>query len=529
MPIPNKPVVLIILDGWGISPPSRSNAISQAKLPFYNSLIDTYPVLAIQAAGEAVGLPWGEMGNSEVGHINLGAGRIIYQNLPRISKSIADNSFYRTPTFLKAISHAKKNKSALHLLGLIGVGSVHSSTDHLFALMELCRKHALKKVFLHLILDGRDSPKDSGQTQLEKVLKKIKELKVGEIATLAGRYYSMDRDNRWEREKKVYVAMTEGRADNYATTALEAIKKSYRDKIYDEEFIPTVIGKSGKPTAVVADKDALIFFNFRPDRARQITTAFVLPGFDKFDRPSYLKNLYFVAMTQYDRDLPVDIAYPPVKIDHPMARVIAEEKLTQLHIAETEKYAHVTYFFNGGKEEPFPGQENIIVPSPKVASYNKEPAMSANKLTDRLVTEVKKGTFDFIVANFANPDMVAHTGSLKATKEAVEVVDDCLERIVTQVLKADGLVFITADHGNCEEMSNLQTGDMDKEHSVNPVPFIAIGKQWEGKPIYKDLIVDHDLSMLPTTGILSDITVTILKYMGINPASDMTGNDLLTL
>jgi len=529
MPIPNKPVVLVIMDGWGIAPHSPSNPVSLAKLPNYHWLIDTFPTMAVQASGEAVGLPWGEMGNSEVGHLNLGAGRIIYQNLPRISKTIADGSFYKNKAFIEASAHVKKNKSALHLMGLIGVGSVHSSMDHLYALMEFCQQQKLKNVFLHLILDGRDSARDSGLILVKKVIDKISELKVGTIATVTGRYYTMDRDNRWEREKKAYQAIAEGKAEQYAKDALAAIKESYKKKVYDEEFIPTVIGQEGKPTAVVNDDDAIIFFNFRPDRARQITTAFTLPGFDKFERPHYLKNLLFVSMTQYDKDLPTVVAFPPEEVKYPLARVISEAKLKQLHIAETEKYAHVTYFFNGGREKSYPGQENIIIPSPSVASYDKQPEMSAHKVTERLIKELKKESFDFVVVNYANPDMVGHTGKVKETIKALEAVDECLGKLIKTVLSTDGIVFITADHGNAEELSNLQTGAMDKEHSVNPIPFIAVGRQWEGNRPFKDMIAEHDLSMLQPTGILSDIPVTILTYMGLKPAPDMTGNNLLSI
>lgn len=527
MPIPNKPVVLIILDGWGIGPTSPSNPLTTASTPNLDSYIDNYPTMAIQASGEAVGLPWGEMGNSEVGHLNLGAGRIMYQNLPRISKAISDKSFYKNEAFIKAIKHVKKNKSSMHLMSLVGVGSIHASLDHMYALMELCQMQKLSKVYLHLILDGRDSPKDSGASIVKKIQGKIKEIGVGEIATLSGRYYTMDRDNRWDREEKAYKAIALGEADNYNTDPIKAIEESYKNKVYDEEFIPTVIGTKEKPVGMVADKDALIFSNFRPDRARQISTAFTVPGFDKFKRPEYLKNLFFVTMTQYDKDLPVEVAFPPENLEYPIARVISEAKLKQLHIAETEKYAHVSYFFNGGHEKPYAGQDNIIIPSPSVSSYDKQPEMSAPKLAERLVKEIKSDKYDFIVANFANADMVGHTGDIKATIKAAEAIDDCLGKIINQILEQDGLAFITADHGNAEEMTNLQTGAMDKEHSVNPVPLIAIGNKWQGNTPYKDMITDHDLSMLQPTGILSDIPVTVLIHMGLKPHEGMTGNDLI--
>ncbi len=529
MPIPHKPVVLAILDGLGIAPPSQGNPITTSKLPTLNHFIDTYPTMAIQASGESVGLPWGEMGNSEVGHLNLGAGRIVYQNLPRISKAIADGSFFKKEAFLKAIKHVNANKSAMHLTGLASAGGVHSTLDHMYALMELCKKKKVKKVYLHLILDGRDAPRDSGVEYVKKVIAKIDELKIGEIASITGRFYSMDRDNRWKRTEKGYRAIVEGVADRHTSDPIDIIKKSYKKKNYDEEFIPTVVTSSGKPVALVEDNDAMIFYNFRPDRARQLTKSLTLPGFEKFKRTKYLKNLFFVSMTEYDKDLPVEVAFPPEKIDYPLARVIAEAKLKQLHIAETEKYAHVTYFFNGGHEELYKGQDNIIIPSPSVSTYDQKPEMSAIKITDRLIKEMKREYYDFIVVNFANPDMVGHTGKVPATVKALEAVDKCLDRLSTAVLEHDGLLFITSDHGNAEEITNLQTGAMDKEHSVNPVPFIAVGKQWEGVRPYGDMIIEHDLSMLQPTGILSDVTITVLTYMGLKPAGDMTGNNLLIL
>ncbi|MFA6098596.1 MAG: 2,3-bisphosphoglycerate-independent phosphoglycerate mutase [Patescibacteria group bacterium] len=526
MPIPNKPTVLIILDGLGISPSGASNPISQAKKPNLDWLVDNFPTMSLQASSEAVGLPWGEMGNSEVGHLNLGAGRIIYQNLPRISKAITEGVFFTNEAFLKAVAHVRKNKSTMHLLGMIGPGGVHSSTDHLFALMELCKNEKISKVMLHLILDGRDAPRDSGAEFIKKVQRKIKELKIGEIATLCGRYYAMDRDNRWEREEKAYRAIAEGVAEKYGQDPLKIVNESYEKEVYDEEFIPTVIGEAGKPTTVIEDNDAIIFFNFRPDRARQLTKAFVLPGFDKFKR-KYLKNLFFVTMTQYDADLPVEVAFPPEKIEYPMCRVISEAGLKQLHISETEKYAHVTYFFNGGQEKPYKGQENVIIPSPAVASYDLKPEMSSSKLTEKLLKEIKSNKFDFIVVNFPNPDMVGHSGRIKPTIKAIEAVDEAVGKVVKAVLQHDGLVFLTADHGNAEELTNLQTGEMDKEHSVNPVPFIAVANKWKGQTLYKDMIVDHDLSMLQPTGILSDVAVTILAYMGLEPSEEMTGHNLL--
>jgi len=485
MPIKNRTVVLMILDGWGIAPSSRGNAVAIALTPNFNSLIDNYPTMVLQASGEAVGLPWGEMGNSEVGHLNLGAGRIVYQDLPRITKSIADGKFFENSAFLKAIEHVKKNKSKLHLLGLVSAGGVHSSIDHLYALLELAKKKKVSDIYVQAILDGRDTPRQSATNFVEKLQNKISELKVGKIATLCGRYYAMDRDNRWDREEKAYLALTEGQADYQAKDPLQAIENSYKREVYDEEFIPTVIKENDKPIAKVEDNDAVIFFNFRSDRTRQLTKAFTLPGFEKFNRPKYLKNLLFVTMTEYDKDIPVLVAFPPEYVECPLAKVISDAGLKQLHIAETEKYAHVTYFFNGGREEPFLGQENILVPSPSVSTYDQKPGMSARELTEHLLKAIAVGKYDFIVVNYANADMVSHTGNVQASIKAVETVDECVGKVVKAVLENNGVLFITADHGNAEEILNLQTGVMDKEHSVNPVPFIAVGENGEAKIFIK--------------------------------------------
>lgn len=489
-------------------------------------LYDEYPTLALQASGEAVGLPWGEMGNSEVGHLNLGAGKIIYQSLPRISRSISDGSFFANAAFQKAVKQVKKNDSKLHLLGMVSNGGVHSSIDHLFALLELCQKEQLKEVYIHVILDGRDTTRDSGATFVQKLLDKIKELGIGKIASLSGRYYAMDRDNRWDREEKAYRAIALGEAERYATDPIALIKESYTQENYDEEFIPSVIGAKGKPTATINEGDAVIFFNFRPDRARQLTKVFSVKSFKQFDR-EYIKNLVFVTMTEYDKALPVDVAYPPELITNPIARVVSDAGLKQLHIAETEKYAHVTYFFNGGNEDPYKGQDNELIPSPKVASYDQQPEMSAPGVTEKLLKHIESNKYDFIVVNYANPDMVGHTGNYDATVKAITTVDALLKKIVSTVLAKDGLIFISADHGNAEQMINPQTGQMDKEHTVNPVPFVAISNEWKGHQLYKDLIQNHDLSTLQPTGILSDVPVTVLTYMGIKPPEEMTGNNLL--
>lgn len=522
-----KPVILMILDGWGIAPPSRSNAITLAKTPAIDNLIKTYPSMTLQASGEAVGLSWGEIGNSEVGHLNLGSGKLVYQNLPRITKSITDGKFFENEKFLAAISHAKKNKSAMHIMGLMSTGGVHASSDHLYALLELCAKEKLKKVFLHLFLDGRDMPYNSGLDLIKKLEEKLEKNKFGQIATLAGRFYAMDRDNHWERIVLSYNAMVKGEAAENFKSATEAIGASYDKKIYDEEFVPTVIvDKASQPIAKIQSGDSVIFFNFRSDRTRELTKGFVLPGFEKFPR-DYIQDLFFVTMTEYEKDLPVEIAFPPEMINEPMAKVLADNKLKQLHIAETEKYAHVTFFFNGGREDQFEGEERILVPSPRVKSYAEKPEMSAKEITKKVIEAIMADKFDFIVLNFANSDMVAHTGDLKPAIKACEIVDNCVKQIVEVILAKGGVAFITADHGNAEEIINLQSGKIDKEHSTYPVPFIIIGKQWEGKTAGLADSPGSDLSLVQPSGILSDVSPTILKVMGLEQPKEMTGKSLI--
>ncbi|MFA6593965.1 MAG: 2,3-bisphosphoglycerate-independent phosphoglycerate mutase [Candidatus Buchananbacteria bacterium] len=521
-----KPVVLMILDGWGAAPPSRSNAITLAKTPGVTGLIKTYPAMTLQASGEAVGLSWGEIGNSEVGHLNLGSGKLVYQNLPRINKSIADGSFFENEKFIDALKHAKKNKGKVHLLGLISSGGVHSYIDHLFALLELCQKEKFREVYIHGILDGRDMPYNSGIDFVDKIKSKTEELGVGRIATLSGRFYAMDRDNHWERVVLAYNAMVKGGAAEKFSDPGEAVRASYGKKIYDEEFVPVVIEDDGQPVAVITPGDAVIFFNFRADRAREISKAFVLPGFEKFER-QYLKNLYFVAMTEYEKDVPMEIAFPPETIEKPLAKVIADAGLTQLHIAETEKYAHVTFFFNGGAEQEFSGEDRILVPSPRVASYAEKPEMSAKEVAQKTIDAIMSDKYDFIVLNFANCDMVGHTGDLKATIKAVETVDSCVKKITEVILAKGGVALITADHGNAEELVNLQSGDIDKEHSTYPVPLVIIGKEWEGKNAGFPEVPGGDLSLVQPAGLLSDVAPTIIGIMGLKQPTEMTGKPLI--
>lgn len=522
-----KPIVLIILDGWGVAPASEGNGVSLAKTPNFDKYVASYPAMTLLASGEAVGLSWGEIGNSEVGHLNLGVGKIFYQNLPRIDRAIDNGEFFDIQAFNNAIEHAKKNNSKLHLMGLVSEGKVHAMSTHCFALLELAKRKKIKNVFVHAFLDGRDSSYNGGQGFITDLENKIKEIGVGKIASLHGRLYSLDRDNRWERVQKCYDVLTLGRSEEYFEESLKAIEKSYANKVYDEEFVPVVIGSEGNPTAVIGDNDAVIFFNFRADRARELTAAFVTEDFDKLNRPQKINNLFFVTMTEFQAGLPVQIAFPKEAIKTSLPKIVSEKGLRQLHIAETEKYAHVTFFFSGGEEEPYEGEERIVIPSPKVPSYADQPEMSAKKVTENLTREILKDKFDFIVVNFANPDMVGHTGQVKATVAAIEYADKCLGEVVDLILSKGGKAIIVADHGNAEELINLQTGEIDKEHSTNPVPCIIVGQEYEGKTTNDVQIIGNDLSLIQPVGLLSDVPATILKMLGINVPDDMSGRPLI--
>ncbi len=513
------------LDGFGVAPDSEGNAITRSKMPVYNELVKTYPAMALRASGEEVGLSWGEMGNSEVGHLAIGAGRVYYQMLPRINRDIAAGAFFENPAFLNAAAHAKKHKGTLHLIGMVSAGRVHSMDEHCHALLDFAKRQGVGDVAVHAILDGRDTIYNAGIDFITALQQKMSELGVGRIASLSGRYYAMDRDNRWDRVAKAYNAIALGEGEK-AEDPVEAIKASYAKEVYDEEFVPTVIVKGGQPTGAVKENDAVIFFNFRPDRTREIVKAFVLPDFDKFERKK-AGNLFAVTMAEYEAGLPVEAAFPPEKIQMCLAEVLSQAGLKQLHIAETEKYAHVTFFLNGTKEEPFPGEDRLIVPSPRVAAYNEAPEMSAREVTERVAKAIDAGTYDFIALNFANPDMVAHTGDFEATIKALGAVDECLGKVVDAALGKGGVVFLTADHGNAEELRNLRTGDIDKEHATNPVPFVIIGKQFEGQPSIAGEVPEGNLALMPPVGILADVAPTILAVMGIPQPPEMTGQALL--
>lgn len=521
-----KPAVLLILDGWGIAPPGESNALSLAKTPVINRLISTYPAMTLAASGMEVGLRIGEMGNSEVGHLNIGAGRVYYQTLPRINKAIMDGTFFDNPAFLSACQTVKKNKSQLHLIGLVSPGGVHSHEEHLYALLELAKNQKVKDVFVHGFLDGRDTIYNAGKDFIGRLQDKMKELKVGKVATLSGRFYAMDRDNHWDRIQKAYLVMakSEGPATKDPIKALEA---SYVNNIFDEEFVPTVIhGRFGKPVAAINDGDAIIFFNFRADRARQMTKAFMDNDFNGFAREKKL-DILFVAMTEYEKDLQIPIAFSLDLINECLAKIISDNGLRQLHIAETEKYAHITFFLNGQKEESFPGEDRVIIPSPHVSSYDQKPEMSAREITDRVIKEIKQEKYDFIAINFANVDMVAHTGDIASTIKSAEILDKCVSEIVEQTMLFGGVAFITADHGNAEELANLQTGEKDKEHSTNPVPLIIVGEKFEGQNMGLPESVGGDLSLVPPVGLLGDVAPTILKIMELPQPVKMTGHPLI--
>jgi 2,3-bisphosphoglycerate-independent phosphoglycerate mutase len=508
-----RPLILIIIDGWGIATPWGGNAIALAHTPHLNSYMKSAPYTTLSASGEAVGLPPRDPGNSEVGHLTIGAGKIIKQGLLMINQAIADRSFYKNPELLAALDWVKSKKTKLHLLGLVSAGGVHSHIDHLFALLELAHQKNVREVYIHMVTDGRDTSPYAAIINLNRLEKKITELGVGTIASVSGRYFAMDRDNRWARTQKAYEAATYG-VGRVTPTAQAAIASAYQDSFTDEFIPPTVIGREGKQPITVGEDDAVIFFNFRADRMRQITKAFVLPDFPHFKRRQL--SLYVVTMTEYERGLPVKVAFQAEHVEHPLAEVISAHNLTQLHVAETEKYAHVTYFINGQREPPFPGESRILIPSPKVATYDIVPEMAAAQITQTVSDNLKKRHYDFVVVNFANPDMVSHTGNLKATIRACEVVDQMIGRLAETAASIGGDVVITSDHGNAEQLISPQTGDPDTSHNDNPVPLIVLSAE----PLWQ--------RPLSQNGGLSDVAPTILAMMGLPRLPQMTGHPLFS-
>ena len=513
-----KPVILIVLDGWGIGEKDEGNAIFNANLPTIDKLNQYYPHTALQASGISVGLPWGEPGNSEVGHMTMGAGKVIYQSMPRITMAIQDKEFFKNPVFLKAIKNAKTNNSSIHIMGLLGRGTAHSSINHLYALLELMQQQKMKKVFIHVFTDGRDSPPTSGVELIKELQIKINRYGVGKIASICGRYFAMDRNNNWDRTQKSYNAMVKG-IGNKTEDPQQYLRESYKKEIFDEYIEPAVVYHNEKPVGSIKDGDSVIFFNYREDRARQITKAFSVPSFSKFPVEP-MKKLFFVAMTQYEANLPVEIAFPPIKIEGCLGKVLSEHNLKQLRIAETEKFAHVTYFFNGGKEKPFPGEDRIIVPSKNVSTFDKCPEMSAREITQKVLDNIKKDYYDFILINFANSDIVGHTGNEKAAIQAIETVDGCLEKIIKETLLKQGCLLITADHGNVEKMIDPKTGEKDTEHTTNPVPlwYVTTDNNYRNPQEEKPLQV---------AGLLSDLAPTVLDILHIKEPDDMTGESLL--
>nr|MBP3599012.1 2,3-bisphosphoglycerate-independent phosphoglycerate mutase [Eubacterium sp.] len=508
-----KPTVLMILDGYGLNEKSEGNAVAEGKTPVMDKLMAECPFVKGNASGMAVGLPEGQMGNSEVGHLNMGAGRIVYQELTRITKEIQDGVFFENEALLQAIENCKKNNSDLHLFGLLSDGGVHSHNTHMYALLELAKRNGLENVYLHAFLDGRDTPPASGKDFVTAAMDKMEEIGVGQVATVMGRYYVMDRDNRWDRVQKAYDALVLGKGETAACGAC-AVQQSYDKDETDEFVLPTVITKDGKPLTTVKENDSVIFFNFRPDRAREITRAFCDESFDGFERANGFFPLTFVTFTEYDVTIPNKIvAFHKVEITNTFGEFLAQNGLKQLRTAETEKYAHVTFFFNGGVEEPNEGEERLLVNSPKVATYDLQPEMSAYKVCEGLVDAIKSDKYDVIIVNFANPDMVGHTGVEAAAIQAIEAVDECVGKVVDAIKEVDGQMFICADHGNAEQLIDYETNQPFTAHTVNPVPFI---------------LVNYDEAYtLREGGCLADIAPTLIEMMGLTQPEEMTGKSLL--
>ena len=536
MPRP-KPLVLIILDGWGYAPPSKANAISLARKPTYDRLLAEFPNTLIHTSGRYVGLPTGQMGNSEVGHLNIGAGRVVYMDITRIDLAIENGELFRNPTLLAPMKHAREGKRALHFFGLLSDGGVHSQQNHLYALLRMAREQQVERVFVHCFMDGRDTLPTNGAGYIEQLQQKMREYGVGRIASVSGRYYAMDRDRRWERERKAFDVMVHGKSDvgqppSAATDPVQGMKDSYNRDVTDEFVIPFVVRDArGEPVATIRDEDSCVMFNFRADRARQITRCLAresgltrqggrdLPDAEALDqaipRAEVPKNLHYVCMTQYDKAFTLPYVIPPESLNNILANVMAQHNLRNLRVAETEKYAHVTYFFNGGIEQPFAGEERTLVPSPKVATYDLKPEMSAAGIADTVANAVEKGAFDVIIVNFANADMVGHSGKIPPTIQAVETVDAQLARIYQAIRQRGGAMLVTADHGNAEMMIDPATGGPHTAHTTNPVPFIIAGNEGTSFGLRQD-------------GALQDISPTILSLLGIQQPAEMTGKALIT-
>lgn len=507
-----KPLVLVILDGWGISPRLEGNAIARADLPNYKKIMADYPHSLLTCSGEEVGLPEGQMGNSEVGHLNIGAGRVVYQDLTRITRAIKEGSFFENEVLLEAINHSRESGGALHLMGLLSDGGVHSHINHLYALLELAAKENMRKVFVHAFLDGRDVPPANAREYIQPLEKKFNQLGFGAVATVMGRYFAMDRDRRWDRVERAFNAMTCGEGFHTETT-VEAVDRGYERNETDEFIQPTVIiHKDGMAVANICSGDSVIFFNFRPDRAREITRAFADKNFNGFKRKKGYPGVNFTCMTLYDKNIDSPVAFKPQSLNNTLGEVLSKNGVSQLRLAETEKYAHVTFFFNGGVEEPNSLEERILIPSPKVATYDLKPEMSANGITEKFLEQLESGRHGVIIMNYANPDMVGHTGDMEATIKALNTIDNCLGLVTGAVLKQDGTVLVTADHGNADEMKDKE-GYTQTAHTTNPVPFILIRRDTTGVQL--------------RDGSLRDVAPTMLQLLGLPKPAEMTGDTLI--
>ena len=505
----NNLTMLMILDGFGENSEEKANAVKLSNTPNIDKLMKTCPTTQIYTSGLNVGLPDGQMGNSEVGHTNIGAGRVVYQELTRITKSIEDGDFFSIPEFIEAIENCKKYNSKLHILGLLSDGGVHSHIRHLYALLELAKRKDFEDVYVHCFMDGRDTPPASGESYITALEEKMKEKGVGKIASISGRFYAMDRDKRWQRIQKAYDALVNGIGEK-ATSSISAIESSYQKEVFDEFIEPTIILNGENPVATIGEHDSVIFFNYRPDRAREITRTLVDPDFKEFETKPL--NLYYVCMTSYDETMPnVKIAFKKAELKNTFGEYIAQKGLTQLRIAETEKYAHVTFFFNGGEEKQYKGEERILVPSPKVETYDLKPEMSAYEVTEKVLEAINNKKYDCIILNYANPDMVGHTGNLEAAIKAIETIDECVGKVVEAVEEQNGILIITEDHGNAEQMIDYKTGDPHTAHTTNPVPLILVGME----------------NAKLKQGKLADLAPTMLDIMGLEKPEEMTGESLI--
>ncbi len=509
-----RPVLLAILDGWGMGEETQTNAVFMAKTPNMDRWLQEYPATKLLAHNGAVGLPEGQMGNSEVGHLNIGAGRVVYQDFTRINKAVAEGALAENEILVKTIAKVSANRSALHFMGLVSDGGVHSHLDHLLALVAIAAKKGVEKIFIHAFMDGRDTPPSSGVTFMTMLVQGLAKIGVGEVATISGRYYAMDRDNRWDRVKVAWDALVAGQGFVGPKDPVAAIKAAYQRQETDEFIKPIVLHADEKPVATVNDDDAVLFFNFRADRARELTRAFTLPGFDGFDVGNRPRLSEYVMMTRYDKVFELPCLFPPLELTHILGEEVSAAGLKQLRIAETEKYAHVTFFFNGGREQPYPGEDRVLIPSPReVATYDEKPAMSAVEVTDALLAKLNSGLYDLVILNFANADMVGHTGIVSAAIAACETVDSCLGRLVAKVQELSGTVLVTADHGNSDIMYDAEAKEPYTAHTLNPVPFILINDELKGIKLHSG-------------GALKDIAPTILRLLDLDIPGEMGGECL---